>query len=78
MVTAVCLVIDALGVPSKRRQDKVRFAYFVISSRLFDQVGAEPTEAGKVLLTPSSERVWDSFQRDLAALKEWDALWASL
>ena len=27
--------------------------------------------------SPSSERVWDSFQRGLAILKEWDALWGS-
>ena len=54
MVTAVCLVIDALGALSKRRQDKVRFAFFWISSRLSDQVGAEPTEADKMLpLAPS-------------------------
>ena len=45
---------DALGALSKRRQDKVRFAFFFISSRLSDLVGAEPTEAGKVLpLAPS-------------------------
>ena len=54
MVTAVSLVIDALGVLSKRRQDEVRFAFFWISSRLSDQVGAEPTEAGKMSpLAPS-------------------------
>ena len=54
MVTVVCLVIDALGALSKRRQGKVRFAFFWISSRLSDQVGAEPTEAGKMLpLAPS-------------------------
>ena len=54
MVTAVCLVIDALGALSKKRQDKVRFVFFWISSRPSDQVGAEPTEAGKVLpLAPS-------------------------
>ena len=54
MVTAVSLVIDALGVLSKRRQDEVRFAFFWISSRLSDQVGAKPTEAGKMLLLAPS------------------------
>ena len=54
MVTAVCLVIDALRALSKRRQDKVKFPFFWISSRLSDQVGAEPTETGKMLpLDPS-------------------------
>ena len=54
MVTAVCLVIDALGALCKRRQDKVRFAFCSISSRLSDQGGVELTEAGKMLpLAPS-------------------------
>ena len=62
MVTAVCLVIDALGALSKRRQDKVRFAFFWISSRLSDQVGAEPTEAGKMspLASSGSENLSDA------------------
>ena len=45
---------DTLGARSKRRQDQVRFALFSISSTLSDQVGAEPTEAGKMFpLAPS-------------------------
>ena len=36
------------------RQDKVTFAFFWISARPSDQVGAEPTDAGKMLpLAPS-------------------------
>ena len=43
------LTRDALGALSKRRQDKVRFAFFFnIVETLSDQVGAEPTEAGKM------------------------------
>ena len=45
---------DALGALSKRRQDKVRFAFFLVLSTLSDQVGAEPTETGKIFpLAPS-------------------------
>ena len=51
------LTCDALGALSKRRQDYVRFALFRISSTLPDQVGAEPTEAGKMFPLRSSERV---------------------
>ena len=77
MLTAVRLVIDALGPLSKRRQDKVTFAFFWISSRLSDQVGVEPTEAGKMLpLAPRGSETL--FIRDLAALKEWDAMRGSL
>ena len=65
MVTAVCLVIDALGALSKRRQDKAKFAF---SSKLSGQVGAAPTEAGTMLpLAPSGSvtlsNVTRSFER---------------
>ena len=53
MVTAVCLVIDALGALQKAAgQGEV--CIFWISSRLSDQVGAKPTEAGKMLLLAPS------------------------
>ena len=46
---------DALGALSKKRQDNVRFAFFfIIIETPSDQVGAEPTEASKILpLAPS-------------------------
>ena len=48
------LTCEAYGALSKRRQDYVRFALFRISSTLSDQVGAEPTETGKMFpLAPS-------------------------
>ena len=76
MVTAVRLVIDALEALSKRRQDKVRFTFFYIVETL--RPSRCRAHRGRQDVTPSSERVWDSFQRDLAALKELGALWGSL
>ena len=48
------LTCDPFGALSKRRQNKVRFALFRISSTPSDQVDAEPKEAGKIFsLAPS-------------------------
>ena len=49
------LTCDALGALSRRRQDSVRFCTFSnIVETLSDQVGAEPTETGKMCpLAPS-------------------------
>ena len=75
--TAVCLVIDALWALSKRRQDKVRFAFFWDSVETLRSSRCR-AHRGRQDVAPSSERVWNSFQRHLAALKECDALWGSM
>ena len=62
MVTAACLLIDALGALSKRRQDKERFTSFL------DIVETLPpsrcrAHRGRQDVTPSSERVFPTRPR---------------